>query len=103
MFILRLIELQFDFFAQPFRLDLFGSIDFDFSDDRTRLHGNDYLHAVAFRLGEDANVQNGASFVKGLNILLDYLIRIRLAHLGSHLRENPFLADRPGSGVLHVD
>src|SRR5206468_1676416 len=63
LFVYRLVEFQFDFFAQSFRFDLFGSIDFDFAHDRARLDGNDHLHAVAFRLGKDANVQNGAGLV----------------------------------------
>src|SRR4030095_14506884 len=56
----RLVDFQFDFFAEPFWLDSLGSIDFDFAYDRTRLHRHGHLHPVAFRLREDANVENRA-------------------------------------------
>ena len=55
-FIYWLVQSQFDFFAQLLRFDAFSSIDYDFAHDRTRLHCHGYLDAVAFRLGEDANV-----------------------------------------------
>src|SRR5262249_14921299 len=40
---------------------------------------------------------------KGRNIILDHLIRIRLAHPGAHLRKNPFLTDGAWTCVLHLD
>jgi hypothetical protein len=56
LFVNRLVEFQFDFFAQSFRFDPFGSVDFDLAQDRTGLHGDDYLHSIALWLGKNANV-----------------------------------------------
>src|SRR4029077_6687103 len=99
----RLVESHFDFFAQPFCFDPFGSGNFDLANDRPRLHRHDHLHAIAFRLSKNANVLNGASLIERFDILFDHLVGIGLANLSAHVRQNPFLADRFGPCVLHLD
>ena len=95
------IELHFDFFAQPFRFDPFGAGDLDLTYDCPRLNGNDHFHTVALRLSKDANVFNVTGFVQRLDVLLHDFVRIHLANFCAHLRQNPFFADRCGACVFH--
>src|SRR5262245_583618 len=98
----RTVELHFDLFAQSFRFDPFGTGDFDLAYYRPRLDGNDHLHAIAFRLSKDSNVSNVTGFVQRLDVLLHDFVRIHLADLYAHLRQNTFFADRCGACVLHL-
>ena len=74
LFVNGLVEPQFDFFAQPLRFHTLGSIDHDFAQNRTRLHGHDHLHSISLGLGKNADVLNRAGLVKCRDIVLDYLI-----------------------------
>ena len=103
LFVNWLVKSQLDFFAQSLRLDPFGSGDFDLAHDRPCLHRHDHLHAIPFRLSKNANVMNGASLVKRLDVLLDHRIGVGLAHPRAHLRQDPFLAHCLRPCVLHVD
>ena len=99
----RVVEFQFDFFAQFLRADPSGSLDYDFSRNRTRLHLDDYLHAVAFWRTEDANILDGAALVKRLHILFHGYVVIWLAHLCPHICQNPLFTDGGGPCVLYFD
>src|SRR5437660_12288584 len=99
----RLVQLQFDFFAQSLCFHAFGAVDYDLAKDRTRLHSNDHPYAIALGLSENANVLNRASLVESGDVLLDDLIGIWLAHPGPNLCENSFLADSAGACVLHFN
>ena len=42
LFVDRLVQFQFDFFAQSLCFHAFGAVDYDLAKDRTRLHSNDH-------------------------------------------------------------
>ena len=42
LFVDRLVQFQFDFFAQSLCFHAFGTVDYDLAKDRTRLHSDDH-------------------------------------------------------------
>src|SRR4030095_10884039 len=92
LFVNRLVQFQFDFFAQSLRFYPLGSVDYDLSQDRTCLHSYDHLLSIALRLGKNANVLNRPSLVEGRNIVLDYFVRIWLGPPWLHFWKKLFRA-----------
>src|SRR5206468_9145691 len=103
LFVNRLVQFQFDFFAQSLCFHAFGTVDYDLAQDRTRLHGNDYLQSIALRLSKNPNVLNRAGLVESRDILLNHFVGIRLTHPGPHLSENSFPAHSTGACEFHVN
>ena len=99
----RVVEFQFDFFAQFLRADPSGSFDYDFSRIQMRLHLDDYLDAVAFWRTEDAKILDRAALVKRFHILLHGYVVIWLAHLCPHICQKPLFTHGGGPCVLYFD
>ena len=68
-----------------------------------RLHDHGNFDAVPRGLAKDPDVLQLTGLIKIADILLDHIIRVRLANGGAHLGKNFLPAHRFGTGVLHIN